>query len=120
MAEVKEPKKRGPKPKVKDPIDIVINVSTPQHALMTRQKIMQLYCERKIDRADLGALNYSLQGASSEHANLINLTKIQQDNERIKIQERDVIVREETKLKLENKIEELEAYATELEAKTIK
>jgi hypothetical protein len=104
----------------KELINVDINIDTPKDTLTTRKSLMNLFCERKIDRNDLNALLYSLQGASSEHQNMINLTKIQLETERIKIQERDVIVREETKLKLENKIDQLETVIEEMERETVR
>ena len=104
----------------KKPIDVNINIDTPKDALITRKTLMKLFCERKIDKTDLNALLYSLQGASSEHMNMINLTKIELESRRIDVQERDVIVREETKLRLEGKIEALETVIEELEAETVR
>ncbi len=49
----------------KKPIDVNINIDTPKDALITRKALMKLFCERKIDKTDLNALLYSLQGASS-------------------------------------------------------
>ncbi len=52
--------------------------------------------------------------------NMIKLTKIELESRRIDVQERDVIVREETKLRSEGKFEALETVIEELEAETVR
>ncbi|EEM56351.1 MULTISPECIES: hypothetical protein [Bacillus cereus group] len=103
------------KTKQKEPINVDIKINTPKQALATRKMLMDMYCQRKIDRTDLNALTYVMQGASVDHKGIQEGEKLKIEREKVAIQERAVIVSEEMKLKQEQRIEELEAILEEMQ-----
>lgn len=92
----------------KEPININIKIATPKQALATRKKLMDMLCRREIERADFSLLNHALQGASVEHRSIQEGERIKIEREKVAIQERAVVVSEEMKTKLEDRVKELE------------